>query len=342
MRSIMDKYDADQSNSNRHNSAEEVKRRVRTLTAQSYESYNSGEGLKHPTPTLIRAGRAGGLPFDSLTTDVVVGCLPADRICYGNCFAANAAFSNGIDFGVRVDNILDRAIFCTDLDALPVEQRYLRNGWNSDPSWRWSCALTLAELIRGTGRHTVFITKCFTMLSSEMMARLAGLGVELRISVSAFDTEAQLKHRLQTAEAYRSQGGVAVPMVVSGVFSDPVLNEKQDHIVRYIIESDFPAGENSLRFNPNTPIAALLNKDASRPIDQSGDRWCGRLYPESLLVPTITSLPPEYHGLQSSTLSGNDPMFLESLFFDPVPVHDVVLSSPPLGKPVQAGVPNIV
>ena len=322
------------------NMLSESTRRVQKLVAQAYAPYASGEGLVSPTPEIIRAGIAGGLPFDSLTTDVVVGCLPASHVCYGNCFAAQAAFTNGINFGVRIENILDKAIFQSDLNSLSRQQRYLRNGWNSDPSWSWSCALAIAELIRDSGRHTIFVTKCFGLLSHEMMNRLASLHVEIRISVSAFDTDAQLTHRMKTVEAYRLKGGVAIPIVVSTVFQDPVLKDKQDRIVASIVESDLPGGENSLRFNPNSPVTALLNKSASRPIAQSSDWWCGRLYPKSLPIPTVTTLPPEYEGLQSRNLSGNDPIFLKSLFYDPVPTRDEVLSSHPLTKPTQAGVPN--
>ena len=58
----------------------------------------------------IRAGRRGGLPFDSLIGDVVTGCLPATTACYGSCFAAFGAFRAGFDFGHRVPNRLDEAL----------------------------------------------------------------------------------------------------------------------------------------------------------------------------------------------------------------------------------------
>src|SRR5690349_16117470 len=129
-----------------------------SIVSGCYSDYHSGRGLRVPAPEKIRAGKAGGLPFDSLTTDLFLGCLPANRVCYGNCFAATAAFTSGVDFGTRVRNVLDKELFRSDVARLPASQRFLKNGWNSDPSWDWSLARDLAVLVHAASRHVVFIT----------------------------------------------------------------------------------------------------------------------------------------------------------------------------------------
>ncbi len=65
---------------------------TRRLIGQTFERV--GSGLARPEPEVIRAGRAGGLAFDSLTTDVCVGCLPASQVCYGSCFAVTVPMAD--------------------------------------------------------------------------------------------------------------------------------------------------------------------------------------------------------------------------------------------------------
>jgi hypothetical protein len=312
-------------------------RELTSYVARSFGDYQSNPNLTVPAPQKIRAGRAGGLPFESLTTDLFLGCLPGSLVCYGNCFAARGAFQAGIDFGKRVENILDEDVFRADLDMVPDGQRYLKNGWNSDPSWSWSKARRLAELIRASGRHVVFITKIFTRFDSETMSALASLGVELRISISAFDTAPQLEHRLQTMEDYREHHGIVVPQLFTTIFKDAELNGRQDHIAQYLVDRDFPAAENSLRLDPASPVLYMVDQQACREVADTGDLWCGRLYPE-LRVPALTGVPTEYLGLQSAYLSENDPMFVASLWRDGVPTREMVLSDASRRKPIQCGV----
>src|SRR5262249_26780868 len=99
--------------------------------------------------------------------------------------------------------------------------------------------------------------------------------------------------------------------------------------------------ENSLRFAPTSPVMAILDLMRMRQIASTGDFWSGRLYAGVLRVPTTSSLPSGYSGLQSGYLSRNDSDFLDSLFFDPVHTHEEVLASPPLEERVRAGVPLV-
>lgn len=310
--------------------------RTRSLIAETFQVYATG--LAQPTPVLIRAGKAGGLAFDSLTTDVVVGCLPSTNVCYGSCFAARESYRLGVDFGVRVENILDEPLFRADLAQLPPGLRYLRNGWHSDPSWRWDLAARIASVIHDEGRHTVFVTKMFRAIPPDILPRLIAARAELRISVSALDTDAQLRHRLEAAVAYRDAGGLAIPVVVTTRYREAILNAKQDAIVRFLLDHDVPGSENSLRFDPATPIARLFETEAARPVDGVDDHWCGRLYAGDLPMPTITSVPDSYEGLPYLRRSENDEDFMASLFDDPVPVWEEVLASGPIPRPRQAAV----
>jgi hypothetical protein len=313
-------------------------RDVREVIAESSRAMTQGRDLRTPDPIPIRAGRIGGLPFDSLTSDLYLGCLPATQICYGSCFAAHGAFSAGYDFGIRVENILDVDVFTADLRRLPANQKFLRNGWNSDASWNWPKALTLAGLIRDSGRCPVFVTKHFRTIDPQTLSGLVRVGAELRISVSAFDTPGQARQRRDGLLAFRAAGGVAVPIVMTTVFADRRLDERQDELVDWIEQHDLPGAENSLRIPPHLPVSRVLDRDRVGVLEGSGDLWAGRLYGDRLPVPTITSVPAEYPGLPWRHRSSLDLDQLEAWRRDPVRTHEDVMSGRRLEKPQQCGI----
>ncbi|TNE63508.1 MAG: hypothetical protein EP335_09550 [Alphaproteobacteria bacterium] len=296
------------------------------------------KALAVPDPLQMRVGKAGGLPFDTLSTDVMTGCLPAELACYGTCFAAIASYKAGYDFGKRVPNIFDEAVLNADFAALPQEQGYVRNGWNSDPSWDWDKAIDLATLTHASGRIMIFISKCFNVPTDAQMQRLIDVGAEIRLSMSAFDTDAYLKHRFEFMHAFREKGGFVIALVITTRFKNPALNTRQDAIVEFLATNDFLAAENSLRVNEGARIIDSLDTTEMAKLQDSTDVWCGRLYEDKLRIPTTTSVPFSYRGLQSPFFSGNDPDFIQSLFFDPVPTRNDVMSGVPHQKPKQCGI----
>ena len=310
---------------------------INRSTSQCFNQYK-GVDLKIPPPVTIRVGKAGGLPFDSLTTDLFLGCLPPSRICYGSCFAAKAAFEAGYDYGTRVANTLEPDILARDIAQLPVAQMHLRNGWNSDPSWNWQQAGELAKLVYAQGKHLIFITKAFLAIKDEEMPALIESKAEIRVSLSAFDTKPQLNHRLHFIQRYRDAGGTIIPHVMSTYFKNPALNKRQDDIVQYTVKHDFPAAENSLRFPSDSPVLDSLDTSIFGRTSDNGDYWCGRLFPEQLQVPTTTSIPSTYKGLESPYLSANSHQFLSSLWFDTIPTNDQVRGSSAYTGTTQSGV----
>lgn len=304
-----------------------------------FSDYIGNKSLKQAKPQLIRIGTFGGLPFESLSSDITLGCLPPQKICFGSCFAARSAFENGMDFGSRVTNIFDEQQLKEDLIQLDDGQKYIRNGWNSDPSWDWGIATRLASVIRHSGaRLPIFITKMFKTPSNELIHELAQLNSEIRISISAFDPQSDIKRKIQFLETFRKVGGVGIPIVMSTIFTKRSLNQKQDSIVAYLVEKDFPVAENSLRFPQGSSMLPLvdLTKVAT---EQYGDYWCGRIYSQKIVqIPTTTSVPSNYSGLNSGYMSKIDPTFLQNLWVDPVPTNKDVLGPKTYRKPHKCGV----
>lgn len=317
---------------------EQMLRELNRLVAASFREAAADAGLRLPASQVIRAGLAGGLPFDGLTTDIFFGCLPTEQICYGNCFAAKEAFTSGFDFTRRIPNILDENILRQDLSKIAPEQGFVRNGWNSDPSWQWNMATRIGELVAEAGRHPVFLTKGFRAPDSDLYKRLALAGAELRVCVSAFDTDAQLRHRFGILLDYRNTGGLSIPVVMTAAFKDVSLDNRQATIVDHILKFNLPGAENSIRFDPGSPVMQAISAEKCGPVANSGDIWAGRLYSDKLTAPTLSSVPSGYRGVHPYR-SQNSLGELRALFADPVPLNDEILSGAVRTKPACAGVP---
>ncbi|WP_244967796.1 hypothetical protein [Xenorhabdus budapestensis] len=61
---------------------------------------------------------------------------------------------------------------------------------------------------------------------------------EIRVSVSALDTNVQLKQRLDFIENYRNSGGIVIPIVLTAFFKDITLMERQQNIVDWMVKYD--------------------------------------------------------------------------------------------------------
>lgn len=324
------------------NLSREKEKSITQLIRDSNKKYIHGRNLSPAEPMLIRAGIAGDLPFNSLTTDVVTGCLPESMACYGMCFSAISSWKNGIDFGKRIDNHLDEDIFSGDLQALPDSQKYVRCGWNSDPSWNWAVSTRMAELARETGILMIFITKFFKKMTDDIAQRLITVKAEMRVSVSALDTNEQLKKRLAFIEYYRNAGGIVIPIVLTTFFKDIGLMERQQNIVDWMVTHDYPAAENSLRFPNKAKISEIVDPEMVKPLDKGDEFWSGRLYPDQLVFPTTTTVPENYQGINSGYLSELDMDEIHQLFLDPVKTHqEVMQSNLPLSSPKMCGVSDM-
>lgn len=318
-----------------HGFDKQIQRQIR----DSNKSYTNGKKLNEFNPELIRVGKHGGLPFDSLVTDVVSGCLPNNMACYGMCFAALSAWGKNYDFGKRIDNVFDKKVLESDIENLPETQSYIRCGWNSDPSWNWDVSAEIASIAREKELLTIFVTKSFTFMDKEIANKLIDAKAEIRVSISAMDSNKELAKRLEFIKNYRDIGGICIPIVLTTSYKSINLQERQENIVKWVMDNDFPAAENSLRFPVDSQMVDLVEKSLLRPHDDGTDIWSGRIYPDKLLFPTTTSIPDSYSGIQSAFLSKLDIEGLQEFFVDPVNTHEQVINSmKSLSKPKMCGV----
>lgn len=159
-----------------------------------------------------------------LDVDTVKGCYSGMAAypgtgCYGACYAATTARQYGRDFTVAVSRKPApwswREVWRTVRD---FRANWYRIGTAGDPCHDWDNTVNVCEMLADTGKHPVIITKHWQTISDENMARLEKLQAVINTSVSALDTEAELKHRLRQIERIREAGIKSVARVVSCKF----------------------------------------------------------------------------------------------------------------------------
>lgn len=156
-----------------------------------------------------------------LDVDTVKGCALGmaarpDGGCYGECYANKTASRYGIDFTVSVSRKLTpwnrTEIFCTVRD---YPASWYRIGTAGEPCHDWENTLEVCEYLKPTGKTPVIITKHWIPLSDGQICRFKEIGAVFNTSVSGFDTDAQLKHRLRQIERLKAAGVRSVARVVT-------------------------------------------------------------------------------------------------------------------------------
>ena len=272
----------------------------------------------------IVCGTKSGLPFECLMTDVVSGCLPVDKICYGNCTSAGFWYDQGYDFGKRSLNEFDPVRFRESALALSPDQKWLRQGWASDCYFSkesWTIVVESAKILAELGVSIVILTKLYALPSQAILEQLIQAGTEIRVTISALDSAQELARRLNFLYAFRDLGGKAIPYVISSRFSEPAVAKNQDAILDWIIEHDFIAGENPLRLNSDNRARQFLKDDGFWHLKFPDEYWFGRVCHTvpNFLLPPPTHLGPGYTfpfrfaseaiGKEIPGLEGNLPTF---------------------------------
>lgn len=192
-----------------------------------------------------------------LDVDTVKGCTLGMRSkeggCYSECYAAKTSSRYGIDFGQSVSRKLvpwNRAAVFYAVKKYPAS--WYRVGTAGDPCHDWRNTLEVCEFLRATGKVPAIITKHWLPMTDDQLVRFGKLGAVINTSVSGFDTDAQLAHRIRQIERIRSAGLRSVTRVVTcqygGTDWAKRAKEKQDYLLTFE-----PVIDNPLRANKSNP-----------------------------------------------------------------------------------------
>lgn len=156
-----------------------------------------------------------------LDVDTVKGCYSGMRAypvtgCYGACYAATTAKMYGRDFTIAVSRRPApwswREVWRQVRD---FGANWYRIGTAGDPCHDWDNTVFVCEMLASTGKHPVIITKHWQALGDGHLDRLRKVRAVINTSVSALDTEAELRHRLRQIERIAAAGLKSVARVVT-------------------------------------------------------------------------------------------------------------------------------
>jgi hypothetical protein len=175
-----------------------------------------------------------------LDVDTVKGCTLGMRAqeggCYGECYANKIAERYGIDFTVSVSRKLTPANKWGVYRAVKEwPAHWYRIGTAGEPCHDWDNTLEVIEFLHDARKVAVIITKHWIPLSDDHIARLAAVSAVVNTSVSGFDTDAQLKHRVAQMDRLKAGGVRSVARVVSCEFGNTewakAAKRKQDYLM---------------------------------------------------------------------------------------------------------------
>ncbi len=175
-----------------------------------------------------------------LDVDTVKGCTLGMRAheggCYGECYANKIAERYGIDFTVSVSRKLtpeNRLGIWRAVKDWPAY--WYRIGTAGEPCHDWDNTLEVIEFLQDAGKVPVIITKHWIPLSDEHIRRLACASAVVNTSVSGFDSDAQIKHRVAQMDRLKAGGVRSVARVVSCEFGNTEwaiqAKRKQDYLM---------------------------------------------------------------------------------------------------------------
>lgn len=191
-----------------------------------------------------------------LDVDTVKGCARGmaaypDGGCYGECYAAKTAARYGIDFTTSVSRRIQgrehRGTLIRMMNGIPAS--WYRVGTAGDPSHDWSGTLSSLRALRHAKKTPVIVTKHWAVMSDADMASLRDLGAVVNTSISALDTDAELKHRIGQRDRLRDGGVTSVCRVVTCDFRSPEMRDRQDSLL-----SLAPVIDNPLRATKDHPL----------------------------------------------------------------------------------------
>jgi hypothetical protein len=188
-----------------------------------------------------------------LDIDSVKGCYYGmkkypDGGCYGLCYASKLATAYGFDFSKSIiRNIESRK----HIEKIVIRHwlPWFRIGTMGDPSYDWEHTVNVCEWL-GRLKTPVIVTKHWETLHNDHINKLKECGAVFNTSISALDSESEIKHRLCEFRRLKKYGMKSVLRVVSAKFGTTYNGNKLKRIQNEIF-NNFPIIENPLRIPAN-------------------------------------------------------------------------------------------
>lgn len=135
--------------------------------------------------------------------DTSKGCMCGlshnSKGCYSSCYAASFARQYGYNFNnTIVRNFESVNHFFSIIDQIKsIDMPFIRIGNSGDPSECWRHTINVCKQISIANKPIVIITKHWNEIPHGLIKDIEKLNVCINTSISAMDTQIQLKYRLK-------------------------------------------------------------------------------------------------------------------------------------------------
>jgi hypothetical protein len=237
-----------------------------------------------------------------IDVDTVKGCAAGmsaypETGCYGDCYAARVAKRHGFNFSISVSRRLcdreHRATLVGLLKSYPAS--WYRVGVAGDPCHDWAGTMVSLRALRHAGKTPVIITKHWQPLTDDQLLTLRELAAVVNTSVSALDTDAELRHRLRQRQRLRAAGVRSVLRVVTCDFRARDRGERQQELL-----SMAPVIDNPLRTNRCNPLVQSGEISLRRRADSVGGGKIVSLHNSNVFLGKCSDCPDQC-GVESGT-----------------------------------------
>lgn len=213
-----------------------------------------------------------------MDVDTVKGCTAGMRAghngrgCYDECYANTIATRYGIDFSTSVsrhfaDTRQHRDMIIRQL--LNHSASWYRIGVMGDPCHDWPHTLDVIRALQPAKKTAVIITKHWLPLSDEHLSRMLDLDVVVNTSTSGFDTDAQMRFRVEQMYRIRDAGITSINRVVTADYGDTEWGRQAAARQDYLLTLE-PLIDNPLRVSPDNPRLLSGDLKATRRPDSIG------------------------------------------------------------------------
>jgi len=255
--------------------------------------------------TLIHNGRGCDI------LDTVKGCSVCGTTkpngCYGDCYAMRIASRYGIDFSNPVSRCFDNDSrqlsfwgFADNLHKQEIihairnsKMPFVRIGDMGDPSENWQHTINVCKEVSIAGKPIVIITKHWKPIPDTMLTDISSMDLYINTSISAMDSDTELKYRLSQYERLKKYCK-SILRVVSCDFNtnnaEGMLRSKiQDMLFqnKNYIDTVFRPSKNNkyitdgvinvskVRFLKSTVLASMYNKNTYLGMCDTCPDMCG-------------------------------------------------------------------
>ncbi len=255
-----------------------------------------------------------------LDVDTVKGCTAGMSArpgtgCYGGCYAANIAKFRGYDFAKSVTRTVHTKAQARAIEraVAAAPQGFFRIGVMGDPCHAWEETVRTVEWLCEFARP-VIITKHWRIASDSQLARLIYCGAVVNTSLSALDTEAELKHRRREFFRFKLMGGSAVARIVSCDFDADTTEGARMIATQKELFTLRPTLDNPLRVPRTHPLVVAGIIRVTRMKDLSTERTISLANKETYVghcagcpdVCGITDRQQTYQPRQPTLFNGKD------------------------------------